>query len=496
MAEAFLYKPSAWQQEFHNLPHREALGAGSAGPGKTICLLMDPLHQIMVEAERLNPKHPFHISPGQSKGHALFLRRTMPMLLQTISESKRIFPTIDPGATYSDALHTWTFSSGFKYQFGHCKDPDDWMQYQGKEYTWIALDEANQFLEEQFNQITSRLRTSDPVLVHMLKIRLMSNPSMASEFMDGAKIDMSNWVRRRYVDPDPNGRVDLEEEVVRRSGERVIVKRIYLPAKLYDNPDPVFIENYELNLLTKPEHIRKALLEGDWYHTAGAYFADWDQRIHTCEPFAIPEHWPRFRSMDWGYVSPGVIHWWALDDEGTLFCTKEFKFQGRTPSEIAKDVVAFEGDMKLAAHGESMITGPADTQIWQRDGNSGVTIAAEFQACGVPWIKADKRSRARNALLLGERLRSNKKTTIPGVVFFRSCKYAIKTIPGVIPSLNAPEVPAEFSEDHAFDSVMYAMPFAANGRAGIPAKQKPQIYDDFEPDYADRGRYGYGSSVH
>ncbi len=46
------YKASPWQERFHSLKVDEALGGGSAGGGKSLCLLADPLQQIIVQHKR------------------------------------------------------------------------------------------------------------------------------------------------------------------------------------------------------------------------------------------------------------------------------------------------------------------------------------------------------------------------------------------------------------------------------------------------------------
>lgn len=130
-----LYKPSAWGAEFHALPHREAMGAGAAGPGKSTVLRMDPLFQVLSEHQRCaDPKHLYPLQWGQSVGWALFLRRTFPMLTQSIRIAKGIFQRIDPKGKWNEKLNCFVFSSGYTYQFGHCQKSDDWDQYFSNEY--------------------------------------------------------------------------------------------------------------------------------------------------------------------------------------------------------------------------------------------------------------------------------------------------------------------------------------------------------------------------
>jgi hypothetical protein len=47
-------------------------------------------------------------------------------------------------------------------------------------------------------------------------------------------------------------------------------------------------------------------------HRGGAYFDCWRYDLHVVEPFEVPAHWARFRSMDWGSAKPFSVGWWAI----------------------------------------------------------------------------------------------------------------------------------------------------------------------------------------
>ena len=108
-----LYQPSAWQKRFHDSDVDELLGAGSAGPGKTLCMIMDPMAQVQIEHARcmqdpsrvaqpgtrlwkLIEENP--LNWGESTGWALLLRRTSPRLLNIQARLSRIIPLIDAEA--------------------------------------------------------------------------------------------------------------------------------------------------------------------------------------------------------------------------------------------------------------------------------------------------------------------------------------------------------------------------------------------------------------
>ncbi len=43
MVDRALYTPSPWSARFHQTTANEVLGGGSAGPGKSLSLLWDPI---------------------------------------------------------------------------------------------------------------------------------------------------------------------------------------------------------------------------------------------------------------------------------------------------------------------------------------------------------------------------------------------------------------------------------------------------------------------
>lgn len=497
-----LYRPSKWGAEFHALTHDEALGAGAAGPGKTTVLIAEPLYQIKVEHVRCeNPKsetNPYPLEWGMSVGWALYLRRTFPMLQQTIVRASRIFKRIDPGVAFNVKENTFVFSSGYRYQFGQCQHVGDWENYYSNEYTKILFDELNAFEKEQYDQIGSRCRTDDPVLDPMCNVRSMSNPVQRLEKGQKTSVSDPYWVRKMFVDPAPLGRVTIKRNLEMEDGTTEIHRRIYLPAKLWDNPNKKFVRSYEKTLRGKPKHIRKALLEGDWYSVAGGYFEDsWDPRMHICRPFRIPTDWPQMRAMDWGFKKPGCVGWYAMDPDGNLFKHREFNFRGLDARQCAEEVKKIEESMGLWQKGRSRISGPADNQLWENRGDVGRSKAAEQQAVGVGWVKADKRSRQRNAERIVNRFKDHQNgTTTPGLVIFSSCVMTIRTLPMIPTSPVNAEEPQDGGQDHWLDETGYACAHASNGRSGLSMVTDDD--DEFEDDAdyeEDRGQLGYGNAL-
>lgn len=482
-----IYVPSPWQQRYHATTADEVLGGGAAGPGKTRCLVMDPFQQITIEHARcmkdprlvapdessplwrMVEENPLHM--GSSTGWAVHLRRTIKELKQTMSRSIATFQAIDPGAKFDKTENMWTFSSGYHYQFGHCMNPDDWNLYLGLEITHLAFDELVTFLEEQYDNITQRVRSTDPVLKGMLKVRSMSNPVPQISGNEGYQIDPL-WVRKRFVDFNPNGEELQVFQQKLPDGSSIEKTLLFLPARLRDNPNPDFVKEYTAKLMFSKPHIRAAMLHGNWYVTAGSFFGDeWNQSIHVVPPHRIPHSWRRFRSCDWGYKKPGCIHWGALDDDDNMTVERELTFQGQTVKQVAKRVREIEEDLGLWKGKRSLITGPADTQLWEKRGDEGLSKAEEFLAMGVPWVPADKRSRQRNAERIAERLKDHDNgATKPGLVIFDTCKMLVKTLPAIQTDPKNPDNPQDGGDDHWFDC-LHGNTLVTTDRGEVPISE-------------------------
>lgn len=497
-----VYTPSEWGMRFHQSTANEVLGGGAAGMGKSIVLLWDPIvNQAVVEHARctgqlldqlppwladLCRKHP--IRKGESEGHALHMRRTMPQLLETIDRSLRMFPKFDPGAEYSKEFHRWTFTSGYKYTFGHCRETNSHKDYLSKQYTELLLDEANQFEQNQYDELDGRVRSGDPVLKHLKRTRLCSNPA-------------PGWLKDYFVTPEPKGHTVLRRKLVDPlTGEWEWKTRLFLPARLDDNPDKAFVRDYKFKLLGKPSHMRARYLYGDWDSTEGGYFEDdWNPGVHVIEPFKIPREWPKFRSMDWGFKAPGTVGWFAMDPDGNLYLFYEFNFKLMRDHEVAKRIIEIEkkfgfwNDRKR----RSRLTGVADTQLWEERGDSGKSKAAVFGDHGIFWQPADKASLQRGAERVTERLRSYDEKTCPGLMVFEGCKETRAMFASIPIDERDNLVPDKRSKyAHWFDMVAYACARASRGRSSITMElhdfdARGENDNDDEP-LPKAGGFGYG----
>lgn len=421
----------------------ELLYGGAAGGGKSDFLLADYLQDV--------PTY-------EQAWRGVLFRRTYPELEELIARSKEMYP--QTGAQWNDQKKVWSWSNGANLKMRYAERKDDALRYQGHQYTWVGFDELTQWPTMFiYRYLRSRLRSAHDVPTK--RIRAAANPGGPGH------LD----VKRYFVDPAPMGYVPLLDM---ETG----IERMFIPARLKDNlvlsrNDPAY--ESRLRALGSATLV-KALLEGDWSVIEGAFFDVWSDRRHVIRPFAIPEHWLKFRSADWGFASPFSIGWFAVvgDDHtaqnnagdevklprGCLVRYREWYGRGSdeaglrlTAEEVARGVVVKDGADKIGY-------GVLDPSAFKQDG--GPSIAERFfTATGgkCNFRAADNtRTPQRGAMGGWDQMRARLKGDLDGhpmLVFFSTCVDSIRTIPVLQHDPDKPEDLDTDGEDHAADEVRY-----------------------------------------
>ena len=441
-----IYKPSPSQQRAHDMRVREICYAGAAGPGKTTWLIGDPIIvQLPVEHERWRRGE-----IEKSVGWCIHFRREYPMLEQTVLKARDLYTSVDPSAPgWSEENYTFTFSCGYKVQFAHMSKEGDWRIYDSQEYTEVEFDELVMFTKEQYDRMKSRVRTTDPVLKHLLRVVSATNPE-------------AGWVKDYFINPAPDGNTILRNKVRMDDGTYEVRDRVFLPALLRDNPDSQFRRDYEITLQELAPHIRFARLHGRWDVIEGAFFAEeCIPSVHFVEPYAIPSGWTKFRVLDWGYKTYAVVKWYAVDTDGCLVCYRERNFHKKIDLDVAIAIREEEkkyGEWDSKRNVSKLVGSPADNQIWAETGQSGPTIAENMATVGVFWERASKGRHSGTTQLL-HRLRDvpEEGKGRPGISWFKTCKKSCETLPLIKVDPNDPEVPDnDRGKNHWLDCDFYA----------------------------------------
>lgn len=445
----------------------EVLYGGAAGGGKTDCLIVEGARYIEFK-----------------NYHGLLARRTFPMLQEVIDRARKYYPHF--GGEYKSSEHRWYFPSGAKISLGHCQHDGDEYNYQGKEFQFIGLDEAGQFLPKQILYLFSRNRSTDPTIPK--RMRYASNPGGPAHQFLKDRFRISNF---------PTGGVTFWEEVevdiglTKKISERI--SRVFIPAKLMDNPtlldnDPTYVAR----LMQLPEIERMRLLHGIWDSFEGQVFTELNREVHGIEPFDIPPEWPKWRAFDWGYSSPFYVGWWTCDFDGNLYLYREW-YGGKkdperhayvglkmTASEIAREIKTTEDKYK-----DKVKTGPADPSIWskRRDNKTGIvgpSVAEEMVSEGINWIPADN-DRILGKQQLHNRLRLDDDGK-PRMYVFNNCEHFWRCLPEMKEHPKNIEDVDDSGDDHCYDTLRYFLMFR-------PMKPSLKLKADIGSFQSERRRY-------
>jgi PBSX family phage terminase large subunit len=83
--------------------------------------------------------------------------------------------------------------------------------------------------------------------------------------------------------------------------------------------------NYIFGILGGLTGVRYARYRlGLWVAAEGTvYEQDWDRARNVIDRFPVPREWPRYLCVDFGYTNPFCCKWYAMDNDGRLFCYRE-----------------------------------------------------------------------------------------------------------------------------------------------------------------------------
>lgn len=91
-----------------------------------------------------------------------------------------------------------------------------------------------------------------------------------------------------------------------------------------------------LDALTGVRRLR--LRDGIWAASEGVIYDGWDEAAHIIKPFVPPLDWPRFWSIDFGYVHPFVWQDWTQRPDGGLVLVREIFHTKRLVEDHCKKI--------------------------------------------------------------------------------------------------------------------------------------------------------------
>ena len=400
--------------------------------GKSYAVLADPVRDM-----------------GHPQFNGLIVRKTTEELRELITKSQELYPKVFPGAKWSERKMTWRMPTGGQLWMSFVERDADVSRYQGQAFNYIAFDELTQWATPYcWDYLRSRCRTTAPDLTCYM--RATTNPGGIGH----------NWVKKMFIDPAPWGEpfwaTDIEtgEPMTSSKTGKYLFKRRFIPSKLEDNP---YLADtpYGTMLESLPENQRKQLLEGDWDAVTGAAFGEWNRKIHTIEPFEIPQQWRRFRSCDYGYSSHSGVLWFAIDpDTDQIIVYRELYTKGVQAADLSRMVKRIEYENE-----ERVSYGVLDSSVWDQRGDRGPSMAEQMIRAGVAWRPSDrsKGSRVAGKNELHRLLQVDEFTGEPRIVFFNTCVNTIAQLPVLPLDTNNVEDVDTKAEDHLYDALRYGI---------------------------------------
>ncbi len=221
---------------------------------------------------------------GCEKGHFLslkypgnsgaILRKTFVSLGKTTMQTW--FRDVCPPehiASFNQVTNICKLTNGSQVMFLGMDDPQ---KLGSLEIGWAFIDEAVETDEDDYMMLLGRLRLAS---VPFRQIFSATNPGAPTHYL----------YRRFFLEKSPN----------RQVFESSSLDNPYLP------------QDYIEHLLTFTGIYKERFVLGKWVGFEGIVYDNFNPQTHIVVPFPIPEDWPRYRVVDFGYTNPFVCQWWA-----------------------------------------------------------------------------------------------------------------------------------------------------------------------------------------
>jgi hypothetical protein len=342
----------------------EILLSGPAGTGKSRACL----EKLLMQALKY---------PGM-KG--LIIRKTQTSLTSTALVTWREKVAVEALAHGEVRWYGGSSQKPPAYQFRNGSEivvggMDKSTKIMSSEYDVCFVQEAIELIEDDWQAITSRLRNG----------RLPYQQLMA----DTNPAQPSHWLKQRC---DRGDTLMLES----RHEDNPIY---FTDAGAMTPAGKAYIEG-KLDKLTGVYHLR--LRKGLWVAAEGLIYEDWDPAVHLVDRFPIPDAWPRWWSVDFGYTHPFVLQMWAEDPDSRLFLYREIFHTRRLVEDHARQVLSLvtepvpdvdqiddEEPVDAIAHGRRRWTEPRPRGvICDHDAEGRATLEKHL---GLGTIKANKK---------------------------------------------------------------------------------------------------------
>jgi phage terminase large subunit len=283
------------QAEFIGSAADEVLFSGAFGAGKSLSLC--------AKALLLSLRYPGNRGGLFRKEAKAFKATTLLTLLEGDGQTGPVLPR-EYITKHHHTESTIRLRNGSTIVYGGLDDPG-WIL--SLNLGWIGVDQIEQLTEQDYTMLLGRLRHPVPPLRQIFGA---CNPEAPT-----------HWLYLRFFKNKPEGTYAVS-------------------ANTYSNP--YLPKDYKARLERFKGIYRLRYVEGKWVAFEGMIYDNFDPTLHIVEPFEIPEEWPRYRSIDFGYRNPFVCQWWAVSPDNIYYLYREIYMSHRLVSEHAVEIKRLE----------------------------------------------------------------------------------------------------------------------------------------------------------
>jgi phage terminase large subunit len=381
-----------------------------------------------------------------------FFRRTYPELDGPDAAIPKAYEIFSGAATPRDNGKEWTWPNGSVLYFRHCQHEKDVYGYQGDGIDILLFDEATHFTWFIIDYLLTRNRMTKDNPGFRPFALLSSNPGNVGHV----------WYMQIFDLEKKQGGHEQVKKTQNPNGKWA--NTYFVPAFLEDNGIGVSRDpGYEERLMQRDPEVARALRYGDWTIFAGQAFSLWMKDRIACAEFDVPDWWPRWRAIDYGFDHPFTCGWFTMNpDTKRVYVYRALLKAGLTDTEQARII------KQMTAPDERIAFTYASPDMWARKtvGTRIFTSVDEYKDEGVPLTRAE------NDRLDGkrkvDRLLVDMLDELPGIQIFEPYYPVFKCMSTLVRDKNNPEDVEKVDGDDGYDMLRYGL---TNLK---PAPRKPQ----------------------
>lgn len=311
-----IYKPRGGCKELFESRAEEVLVSGPAGTGKSRACL-EKIHMICL------------LTPNV---RALLLRKTQKSLGSTglvtwrnhvIKEAQAIGTVVYYGGSQAEPPQ-YRYKNGSTVTIGGLDNPGRIMS---SDYDIIYIQEATEITLEDHEMCTTRLRNWT---ISFQQLLMDCNPAGEKHWLKLRCNDKKTTLIESRHEDNPQ----LFDEIINPDG--TVTYKVTEKGATYIK---------KLDNLTGIRYKRLRL--GLWVSAEGIVYEEFDPAVHILtwelddegNPLPLPEDWPRYWNIDFGYVNPFCLKCYAEGPDGELYMYREIYMTQRTVEEHAKTIM-------------------------------------------------------------------------------------------------------------------------------------------------------------